>query len=733
MFGWAASDIQGQPVSVLITDRDGRANPGDKAHAWAMGASDAFGGSREVTAQRRDGSLFPARLALGHTKLTDGKELFVGFITDITEQKAREQDIIDERNRANLAAGAKSSFIANVSHEIRTPMNAIIGFSQLLLEEPQLTPEAKQFARRILGSSNSLLHLVNDILDSAKLENGTFLLELVPFNLPDLLREAAQTVEMMAVLKLLEFHVDLADDLPMQVKGDPDSVRKIVLNLLSNAIKFTESGSVTLRVAALPERESIQIQVIDTGIGMTEQQSAEVFEPFVQADGSTRRLFGGTGLGMSIARHLCQQMQGHIQVQSEVEKGTCFTAVIRLPITHDRPVSRPSEDPTGLSSERAFNILVVEDVEINAELVAMRLGALGHSVTWARSGKQAIRLYERQDFDLILMDIMMPEMDGIEATQRIRATDKDRTDPVPIIALTASAMTESFPEYLAAGMNYVVVKPIDFKKLVETMEAAVASEPSAASEVAVVDATEQLIDWAMAIDLWSDLAFVKQAIRGFLNEYIFVGEEVSAMLFDALPEDRELFEPFMNDMLAQANELSLGGVRQACAQLIELVADGGGSRATLERAIDYLVGVLVITKKELMAPSVEFMETDSPSRTAPAPVAQRILLVSASLPTQRIVRSAFKDLDFHISVERSSLVALQRLKNQAFSAVLMDTELAVIDGIRAAQYLRSDPAHLDPNVALVGILGDVSLRGQADAMDATVVRPIEPANCRPRF
>lgn len=375
-----------------------------------------------------------------------------------------------ERLRAEAASTAKSNFLATMSHELRTPMTAVLGITDLLLAE-NLPPSQTEKVERIAKSGHLLLSLLNDLLDFSKIEAGRLTLEHIPFSLNELIGEARDLMAPLAAEKNLKFEIDCAPDMVDALIGDPTCLRQVVMNLLGNAIKFTRHGHVSVRVSqrATPKDSiTLHIQVIDTGIGIAPEQQAELFEPFAQADRGISRRFGGTGLGLTISRKLVELMGGEIAVWSRAGDGATFSVTVPVDRDYGTNGARPQTRKSPVASTPPMKVLVTDDNETTRYLLKEMLERWGHTVRLAEDGTVALQAVEDEPFDMILMDMQMPVLDGVGATRAIRAYP-GAAARIPILALTADVVPANRVVYLEAGADALVAKPVNWGELAAAM------------------------------------------------------------------------------------------------------------------------------------------------------------------------------------------------------------------------------------------------------------------------
>ncbi len=404
----------------------------------------------------------------------------VHVLVDITERKRAEAELKAAKEAAEAANVAKSQFLANISHELRTPMNAILGMIDVALPKAA-DPTVQDCLQTAKESADLLLTLLNDLLDSARIESGKLELESSPFSLRRMLEQITRVLSMRASENGLCFYCRMPEGMPDVMMGDRTRLQQVLLNLAGNAIKFTERGEVEISVRAISQDSEacLEFAVRDSGIGIPPSGQERLFQPFAQADASMARRFGGTGLGLSICKSLVELMGGRIWVESQVGKGSTFYFTVRLPLAKELPAD--FEAPVVVSAAASkLRILLVEDNPANQKLATYILQDRGHIVEIAGDGQEAVDLTEQTGYDVILMDVRMPRMNGLEATVAIRKREDGRRR-VPIIAMTAHAMTDDCQRCLAGGMDGYLLKPVDARKMIAMVEGLAAGAPVAAA------------------------------------------------------------------------------------------------------------------------------------------------------------------------------------------------------------------------------------------------------------
>lgn len=456
-------------------------------------------------------------------KMTDDSVQALGIAADITERKEAEKELLEAKNTAEQSLKVKEQFLANMSHEIRTPMNAIIGFTDLF-RKTKLDENQKQFIDAIATSGDNLLTIINDILDFSKIESGKLEIETIPFDLKDVVKTTTNLLFPKAKEKGLDFKIHIDNNIPAYLMGDPARLNQIIVNLVGNAVKFTEKGHIGVSADIFEindENVSVKFVVHDTGIGIPKDKHQAVFERFTQASGETTRKFGGTGLGLSIVQSLIELQNGEICLESEPEVGSTFTFYITYPISKVAPASK-NENAIPISKNIKANLLLAEDNLMNQKLAKNVLLDFGFEVDIVENGKLAVEKFQSGNYDVILMDMQMPEMDGYEASRIIRHELKS---PIPIIAMTAHAMTGEKEKCLKLGMNDYISKPFKaddlYNKIVSFLGTGKPETKSELIEPANISATEdsKVIDLTYLKSLpGANSEFVKEMIDLFIED-----------------------------------------------------------------------------------------------------------------------------------------------------------------------------------------------------------------------
>ncbi|CAO3410620.1 PAS domain S-box protein [Azospirillum largimobile] len=493
LFGYRAAEVLGGPMTRLMPAAVGAVHDGLLATYRDGGADTPRSEVRELTGRRKDGSEFPLEASLAGWREGD-RRYVTGALRDVTAQREIEASLRRAKEAADQANRAKGEFLATMSHEIRTPMNGVLG-ALALVDGPNLDEEQRQLLEVANRSGKALLQIIDDILDLSKLEAGKAEVEPVDFELRAVMRDCLDLLEPTAGGRGLILTREVAPAVPERVRADLRRIRQVLVNLVGNALKFTHRGGVAVRIGlegeAPPGRPFfLRFEVADTGIGIPEDVQPTLFRRFTQGDSSTTRRFGGTGLGLAISRELVTLMGGRIGVASAEGKGSIFWFTVRCEPAADpcesvptapcapepaRPDRRWAEEDEG-----GLRVLVAEDNEINRDIVVTMLRRTGHRVTAVEDGLQAVRLVEEGGFDLVLMDVQMPVMDGVTATRHIRAMPSPASR-LPIVALTGNVMPGHRAEYLAAGMTAYLTKPIVSADLFAVLGGVTASRTEAAS------------------------------------------------------------------------------------------------------------------------------------------------------------------------------------------------------------------------------------------------------------
>ncbi|MEI6205748.1 MAG: MASE3 domain-containing protein [Desulfuromonadales bacterium] len=470
IFGYKSGEMVNVSTEMCYPSHDAYEQFGREAYP-VLAAGDTF--SKELQMLRSDGTLFHARLT---GKAVNAADMYAGSIWILSDETI-EHELKDEMYKARDAAEssnrAKSEFLANMSHEIRTPMNGLLGMAQLL-EMSELTQEQTGYVAALKTSGRNLLTLINDILDLSKIEAGKMIIEPIEFSLHSCINDVVLTQRSLIHQKGLKLELKLGSEIPLLLFGDQLRVKQILHNLLSNAIKFTAHGTISISAQVLEKTDNtvrVQLALSDSGIGISDEARGKIFKPFEQEDGSTTRRYGGTGLGLTITQRLIKLMGGEILVESRQGFGSCFTVTLSFTIVRNACLDETTYQTKTYSwGGNPLRVLYVEDDQINILFGTSILKKLGHEVTVAENGRECLDALNRGAFDIILMDVQMPVMNGEEAMKEIRRQEKDTPHHQPVIALTAHSLRGEKERFMDEGFDGYVSKPLVIDELIDEMK-----------------------------------------------------------------------------------------------------------------------------------------------------------------------------------------------------------------------------------------------------------------------
>ena len=469
IFGYSMQALVGQHVSLLMAEAEQGPHDQYMDRYLKAGDKNRLNQPHVLQGRRRDGSLFPVRLTISETRLDNG-HFFIGVMQDFTAIQSAQDLLVEAKEKAEQANRMRGEFLANMSHEIRTPMNGIVGMTELALDTTD-TERQREYLVLARDSANHLLQIINEILDFSKIEAKALELELLEVSPVQLVRHTARSLEQLARAKGVDLRLETAPDIPELLWMDPVRMRQVLTNLIGNAIKFTDEGSVTVKTELVPAVDAktvlLRISIIDTGIGFDPERTEALFSPFTQADGSVTRSFGGTGLGLAITRSLLQLMGGYITAEGRPGEGATFVATLPARKVEQAsaqalaPAPAKAPVPPPIATEGVpCSVLLVEDHEINRKLAEIMLQRMGYRYAVAADGQQALDLLAQEHFDVVLMDVMMPVMDGLTALRALRAREAVSGLRTPVLMVTAHAMTGDKERFIAAGADGYVSKPM---------------------------------------------------------------------------------------------------------------------------------------------------------------------------------------------------------------------------------------------------------------------------------
>ncbi|HZV67257.1 MAG TPA: MHYT domain-containing protein [Telluria sp.] len=609
-----------------------------------------------------------------------------GVILDISERREMEEALRQAKEKAEQAAASRATFVANMSHEIRTPMNSILGFTDVLLDG-ELAPEQRRHLDTVRGAGRSLLRLLNEILDTAKLDKGAVELEVADFNLLGLIDELSSTLGANARAKGLHVDIHYDPDLPTCLRGDELRIRQVLTNLLDNAIKFTAAGSVTLVAEA--QGDELHFLIQDTGIGIAPERLAAIFDPFTQADASMTRRYGGTGLGTTISKQLVDLMGGRIWAESTPGEGTRFHVLLPLVAAQFAPQQPRPRTALVLPPLR---ILVADDVPQNLELLTLLLTRRGHTVTSVADGEAAAGLAARDEFDLILMDMQMPKLDGLQATRAIRAAaERAGRRRVPIVAMTASVLDAHRRASTEAGMDGFASKPVEWFTLSHEMGRVLGLD-AGSSAAPAPQAGQQVLNRRAGLRRWTGREDAyRQALDHFETQF---GNVAEALAEHAAANDRQGAKMLAHKARGVAANVGLEQLTDTLAQLEHLCAEEDGTpaagiedalRGLLARAADDLSAALAAIRPTAMAPPAVAPAAELPATVDPERVQRSGAALLQSLRRGALDDGALAELSAALAGHaRSELMAQVHVAIADFDFDLAQRRVAALLGAELA-------------------------------------------------
>ncbi len=519
MTGFEQAEVYQKPLAKLFYPeiRDGEEIGGVQELDSALSAG--HGLNQEILHTRKDGRTYWASLSITPAFDEEGKlHRWIGIASDATRQRREQEQLQQAKEAAEDANQVKSEFLANMSHEIRTPMNAIIGMAELALDTG-LDEEQREYVGTILDSAENLSSLLNDIIDLSKIEARKLSIEIVAFDLKELLGALIKAFSFQAKHVDCELKLHIEDNMPQFVYGDPTRIRQVIANLVGNAIKFTTDGTVTVTASVKRKskhRTRIAIAVDDTGIGISEEKLSQIFEAFTQADSSITRRFGGTGLGLTISQQLVELMGGKLRASSKLGEGSTFT--FELSLKPSEPITKtPVEEQNG-ETLRSLSVLVTDDNRANRSLARRILEKAGHEAAESADGQQTLEMLRTSQFDAVLMDVQMPEMDGLETTALIRQRADIQPQPY-VIAVTAHAMKGDRERCIAAGMDAYITNPLRSRQLLALMEAVATTERIEEGVPAIESSDSRVFDFSQSLQrLEGDTELLEEQMNFYLED-----------------------------------------------------------------------------------------------------------------------------------------------------------------------------------------------------------------------
>jgi PAS domain S-box-containing protein len=698
--GYTLDEVQGKNLGNILQ------GPGTDLEAVEriselLKSTESF--SEEILNYRKDGRPYWVSINISPI-LNDKGEVarFIAIQTDITERKLKQEELRLAKEAAEAASVAKSQFLAVISHEIRTPLNAILGMTDLALNT-KLAPDQAEFFQAIQANSESLLYLINNILDFSKIEAGQMDLDDVPFKLGECIEGVAELLRPRIGANPLEFVCDLADDLPFCVSGDANRFRQILMNLVSNAIKFTEAGEVVLQAEATVSsdrsRVDIHCSVSDTGVGIADDKKTKIFDKFYQADDSTTRKYGGTGIGLSLSKLLVELMQGQIWLESELGKGSAFH--FRMPFKIVEPARRlaPRKELNGLP------VLIIDDNETSRFHLAKMLRDFGLAADFAISGSQALNMVRRhtEGYRIIFVDKFLADMDGLELARAIR--QEPNSADMKLVLMSPEGL-EDADLVRALGISDQLTKPVFQQRLLDSLEKVLqlpqGLEDSSVTNEAVDEIVAPAEDNRFCILLVEDnkanqnLARRLLAGAGFAVEIAENGEiaveRASAYLYDLILMDIQM--PLMDGLVATREirnlERQRGDRRVPIIALTANAIEGYRDKCIESGMDDFLTKPI---KKDRLLETVDRWIDKRPA----------VLIVDDSAPSQLLIKTYLKGTDYQLFFADNGQQALDFFNRHWVSLVLLDMEMPVLDGYATAKAIRQLP--IGANLPIIAMTG----------------------------